>query len=74
MADKRYLVKFKASTGLGIQVFIAASAEIQDDHLVLLDSEGKLAASSCSRLLRAGLSPTCESKANRQDLLRNGSL
>jgi hypothetical protein len=43
MADERYLVKFKATTGLGSQVFVAETAEIQDDHLVLLNSEGKLA-------------------------------
>jgi hypothetical protein len=44
MGDKRYLVKFKTSTGLGSQVFVAETAEIQDDHLVLLNSDGNLVA------------------------------
>ena len=43
MVDKRYLVKFKACTGLGSKVFVAERVEIQDDHLVLVTSEGKLA-------------------------------
>jgi hypothetical protein len=43
MADKTYLVRFK-SDGLESQLVIAAIAEIQDEHLVLLDTNGKLAA------------------------------
>jgi hypothetical protein len=44
MADKRYLVKFKASTGMGSQVFVAETPEIQDDHIVLLNSDRNLVA------------------------------
>lgn len=43
MEDKAFLVKFK-SPELATRTVIAASAEIQGDHLVLLDSKGVLAA------------------------------
>jgi hypothetical protein len=43
MAEKTYLVHFK-SDALESQLIIAATAEIQDEHLVLLDAKGKLTA------------------------------
>ena len=43
MAEKTYLVRFKPGGGPS-QLVMAASAEIQDEHLVLLDTNGKLAA------------------------------
>jgi hypothetical protein len=43
MADKTYLVRLK-SPGLGPQRVVAAKAEIQEDHLVFVKSDGKLAA------------------------------
>jgi hypothetical protein len=43
MSDKAYLIRFK-HPALGIQSVIAASAEIQGEHIALLNSKGKLAA------------------------------
>jgi hypothetical protein len=43
MTDKTYLVRFKPR-GIGLQTVIAARAEIDGEHIALLDSEGKLAA------------------------------
>jgi hypothetical protein len=43
MAEKTYLVRFKLA-GLGPQQVVAAKAEIQEDHLVFINSDGKLAA------------------------------
>lgn len=43
MAEKTYLVRFK-SPGLGPQQVVAAKAEIQEEHLVFVSSDGKLAA------------------------------
>ncbi len=43
MADKRYLVSCKTPE-IGTQSVVAASSEIHGEHLVLLNSKGKLAA------------------------------
>ncbi len=43
MTDKTYLVRLK-SRGLGPQQVVAAKAKIQEDHLVFINSDGKLAA------------------------------
>ena len=43
MPDKTYLVRMKAPSG-ALQHVRAATAEFYGDHLVLLDSQGKLAA------------------------------
>jgi hypothetical protein len=43
MTDKTFLVRLKPRE-LKIQPVIAAHAEIQAEHIVLLDSTGKLAA------------------------------
>jgi hypothetical protein len=43
MTDKTFLVRLKPRE-LGIQPVIAVRAEIQAEHIVLLDSTGKLAA------------------------------
>jgi len=43
MTEKTYVVRFK-TPGLSIQPVTAASAEIHDEHIVLLDSQGKLVA------------------------------
>jgi hypothetical protein len=43
MNDKTYLIRFKPPE-LRTQPVIAVSAEIQGNHLVLFNSEGKLAA------------------------------
>jgi hypothetical protein len=43
MPDKLYLIRFKGSD-ISIHVVIAARAEIHDEHLVFLRSDGKLAA------------------------------
>jgi hypothetical protein len=43
MATKTFIVKFKPPE-LGLQSVQAATAEIHDEHLVLLDSNGRLAA------------------------------
>jgi hypothetical protein len=43
MADKTYLVRLKPPS-LAIQQVVAARAEIQDDHLAFVRSDGKLAA------------------------------
>jgi hypothetical protein len=43
MTERTYLFRFK-SPGLSTQPVTAASAEIQGDHIVLLDSHGKLVA------------------------------
>jgi hypothetical protein len=42
MADKTYLVRFKP-VELGALVVVAESAQIYDDHLVFLNSKGKVA-------------------------------
>jgi hypothetical protein len=44
MADKIYLVWFKPANLDTMVVVAAARAEIQGEHLVLLSSDGKLAA------------------------------
>ena len=41
--DKAYVIRFKPA-GLGTQFVTAASVEIHDEHIVLMDSRGKLAA------------------------------
>lgn len=43
MLDKTYVVRFRHPE-VSAQLVAAASAEIQGEHLVLLDSQGKLAA------------------------------
>jgi hypothetical protein len=43
MADKTYIVRFKPLQ-MGVQLFAASSAEIQGDHIALLNSNGQLAA------------------------------
>lgn len=43
MADKTFIVRFKRPE-ISTQPVIAERAEIQGDHLVLLDSKGELAA------------------------------
>ncbi len=43
MADRTYIVRFKQPEGRA-QVFVASSAEIHGDHIVLLNSNGQLAA------------------------------
>jgi hypothetical protein len=43
LADKTYLVRFKPPQ-LGVQLVAASSAEIQGDHIALLNSNGQLAA------------------------------
>ena len=43
MTDKTFVVRFKARE-LSTQLVIAANAEIHADHMVLLNSTGKLAA------------------------------
>ena len=43
MTDKTYLVRLKPRE-LGLHVVVAASAEIHGEHIVLLNSDGELAA------------------------------
>ncbi len=43
MADKTHLLRLKPPS-LGIQHVLASRVEIHGEHLVLLDSEGRLAA------------------------------
>jgi hypothetical protein len=43
MADKTYLVRLK-SPNLALQQVVATRAEIQEEHLVFVSSDGKLAA------------------------------
>jgi hypothetical protein len=43
MTDKTYVVRFKTSA-LSTEPVTAARAEIHGDHIVLLDSNGKLVA------------------------------
>jgi hypothetical protein len=43
MASKTYLVRFK-NPAISIQPVIASRAEIQGDHIVMHDSEGRLVA------------------------------
>jgi hypothetical protein len=43
MTDKTYLVRLKPRE-LGVHLVVAASAEIHGEHIVLLNSDGKLAA------------------------------
>jgi hypothetical protein len=43
MTDKNYLVRLKPRE-LGVHVVVAASAEIHGEHIVLLNSDGELAA------------------------------
>jgi hypothetical protein len=43
LANKTYLVRFKPPQ-LGVQLVAASSAEIQGDHIALLNSNGQLAA------------------------------
>ena len=45
MSDEAYLIRLKHPE-LSIQSVIAASAEINGEHIALLDSKGKLAALS----------------------------
>jgi hypothetical protein len=42
--EKTFLIRFKSSTHLSPRPVLATRAEIQGEHLVLLNSEGKLAA------------------------------
>ena len=56
MTDKTYLVRLKPRE-LGLHVVVAASAEIHGEHIVLLNSDGKLAnwlLCSCWRSLKIG--------------------
>jgi hypothetical protein len=43
MADRTYIVRFKQPEG-SAEIFVASSAEIHGDHIVLLNSNGQLAA------------------------------
>jgi hypothetical protein len=43
MAEKTFLVRLKPPS-LALQQVVAARAEIQEDHLVFVNSDGKLAA------------------------------
>jgi hypothetical protein len=43
MDEKTFLVRLKAPS-LGLQQVVAARAEIQEDHLVFVHSDGRLAA------------------------------
>jgi hypothetical protein len=43
MATKTYLVRFK-NPAISMQPVFASRAEIQGDHIVMLDSEGRLVA------------------------------
>jgi hypothetical protein len=43
MAEKTYLVRFR-NPAISIQPVVASRAEIQGDHIVMLDSEGRLVA------------------------------
>jgi hypothetical protein len=44
MTSKTFLIQFKAATHLSPQPVLAERAEVRGEHLVLLDSEGKLIA------------------------------
>lgn len=44
MADKTFLIRFKLATYLSPRPVLAARAEIQGEHLILLNSQNKLAA------------------------------
>jgi hypothetical protein len=44
MTDKTFLIRFKLATYLSPRPVLAARAQIHGEHLVLLNSEGKLAA------------------------------
>ena len=43
MTDRTYIVRFKEPQARA-ELFVASSAEIQGDHIVLLNSNGQLAA------------------------------
>jgi hypothetical protein len=43
MADKTYLVRFK-NPAISTQPLVAYRAEIQGDHIVMFDSQGRLVA------------------------------
>lgn len=43
MTQKTYLVRFK-NPSISIQPVVASRAEIQGEHIVMLDSEGRLVA------------------------------
>ncbi len=43
MASKTYLVRFK-NPAISTQPVVACRAEIQGDHIVMLDAEGRLVA------------------------------
>jgi hypothetical protein len=43
MADRTYIVRFKQPEG-SAEIFVASSAEIHGDHIVLVNSNGQLAA------------------------------
>ena len=43
MPNKLYIVRFRPAE-IDFQPVVAASVEIQEEHLVLLDAKGKLAA------------------------------
>jgi hypothetical protein len=42
MSDNTYLVRFKPA-GISVQLVVAESAQIYDEHLVFLNSQGKVA-------------------------------
>jgi hypothetical protein len=44
MTDKTFLIRFKLATYLSPRPVLAAKAEIRGEHLILLDSGGKLVA------------------------------
>ena len=44
MTDKTFLIRFKLATYLSPRPVLAARVQIHGEHLVLLNSEGKLAA------------------------------
>jgi hypothetical protein len=43
LADKTYIVRFKPPQ-MGVQLVAASSAEIQGEHIALLNANGQLAA------------------------------
>jgi hypothetical protein len=44
VTDKTFLIRFKPATYLGLRPLLAARAEIHGEHLVFLNSVGKLVA------------------------------
>jgi hypothetical protein len=44
MVDKTFLIRFKLATYLSPRPVLAAKAEVQGEHLILLNSQNRLAA------------------------------